>query len=363
MIKKTFYIDVDVFNDLKKVSKNEKITLNTLIKNILDKELSTFKPLVNFYKITKVYRPFELPKHKLQVTLNTNINKKLQFTSKKYDLKETEIIRQILNKYNFNKSFLLLDKHLYFNMSELLNKKKTMATNKAPINNLHEYCTLTSIPINLDVWSKKHNTYCYNDNINKHKGFLFEYVSNNMNFTNILNYKVIYFEYTLKNNIETVNINLIDIDDYLLNYPSKNGLYDGLISENKMITKLFNKNNYSFEKYIKDTDSLRSKEIDTHFKEMYANELFFQFQSRFINRWFLRPYKIEKINDFYMHKFVYDNKESMQLNYNGLDIHISTIDLSSNFGSVLFTPNNYIKLLLLCETFLKEVGGKKPIFY
>lgn len=59
----------------------------------------------------------------------------------------------------------------YFNVNELLENKKVIATKKEPLSNLEEIFVVRAVPNNLDDFNADLETYCFGNNPNMHAGY------------------------------------------------------------------------------------------------------------------------------------------------------------------------------------------------
>lgn len=82
----------------------------------------------------------------------------------------TDLIEKELGNKTLDNTFIELDKPFYFNKYELFNNYTTIATTKKPKANTEEFIKIIKIPNNLDIYNTEFNSYCYDNNKNKHLG-------------------------------------------------------------------------------------------------------------------------------------------------------------------------------------------------
>ena len=101
----------------------------------------------------------------------TKVYKKLTGTS------TVKLIESLLADFFKDKvldnDFIDLPKPYYFNMMELKEEGIVKATTIKPIKDLEKTFVLLNVPNNLDSFNAEANSYCYEDNINLHRGYYY----------------------------------------------------------------------------------------------------------------------------------------------------------------------------------------------
>ena len=88
-----------------------------------------------------------------------------------------ELVETLLTDFFKDKvldnDFIDLPKPYYFNMMELKEEGIVKATPVKPIKDLEKTFVLFNVPNNLDSFNAEANSYCYEDNINLHRGYYY----------------------------------------------------------------------------------------------------------------------------------------------------------------------------------------------
>ena len=82
-------------------------------------------------------------------------------------------IKKELEGKVLDNDFIDLPKPYYFNMMELKEEGIVKATTIKPIKDLEKTFVLFNVPHNLDSFNAEANSYCYEDNINLHRGYYY----------------------------------------------------------------------------------------------------------------------------------------------------------------------------------------------
>lgn len=81
-----------------------------------------------------------------------------------------DLIERELENKQLDNTFIELDKPFYFNKNNLYENYTAIATTKKPKANTEEYIKITKVPNNLDLFDTEFNSYCYDNDKNKHLG-------------------------------------------------------------------------------------------------------------------------------------------------------------------------------------------------
>lgn len=106
------------------------------------------------------------------------------------------------------KEFIVPERPFYFNMNVLLEEGSVEATTIKPSTDFNNYYTVKKIPNNLDSFSSKNKTYCYNEVPVIHKGIFIYYF-----FSAEANPVPLVFDYNSTDYAEELTISVIKISD------------------------------------------------------------------------------------------------------------------------------------------------------
>ena len=166
------------------------------------------------------------------------------------ELIERELDGKVLDNWIID----LYQNPYYFNVTELLENKKVIATKKEPLSNLDEIFVVRRLPNNLDEFNKELKTYCFGNNKHIHAGYyiLPKYKDNDEK----------HFTFRYDSEKEEIEINLVPPTDIDI-------VFDSLDDEKQNI-----KRKIIFENVIAtneiENDEITSYDILTTFNIMYS---------------------------------------------------------------------------------------------
>ena len=130
----------------------------------------------------------------IQIPITPDLKKKIKSYCKLSKTSQNKFIESLINNFFKNKilsnDFIKLDKPFYFNLNELIYNKCVSCSTETPPNEFENYYTIDKIPNNLDKYDPEYKTFCYNNNVSKHKGIII----NCFEINNKLNYYYLIFE-------------------------------------------------------------------------------------------------------------------------------------------------------------------------
>ena len=246
--------------------------------NTKEKKSTAVKLYKNDYKLLSDY---------VQMLKDNNIK-----NDKGYIITRGEIIHHALKNVFQNKilinDYITLDKPFYFNMNDLINNKSVEASQDIPIKDLENTYIINKIPNNLDSFNKDYETYCFNNQLNSHRGILFNYkhkfsleFKNEFTFTDNMECLILIFDYKLKSDYiikskTTLNIAVIDYNSLDLYLPKDGNIINNYNYEleylNYILTdsdiniskrhNIFNSNDKILKPFYKTKNNLKSIEKD-----------------------------------------------------------------------------------------------------
>lgn len=179
-------------------------------------------------------------KNNIQFNIRVNKELKEQFNEivKLSNIKNVDLINEILQEYYnkrvFTNDFLYFDKPFYFNIMDLFENKQAKAINTPPETNQFNYYIVNGMPINFNAWNKNYNSYCFNNDINHHKGIIL----NQFGIDGIIFICFLVFEYINGN----LNIKLYTLKElYLMINPSNKEIINQLEQDYNELINCYNK--------------------------------------------------------------------------------------------------------------------------
>ena len=184
-------------------------------------------------------------KNNIQFNIRVNKELKEQFNEivKLSNIKNVDLINEILQEYYnkrvFTNDFLYFDKPFYFNIMDLFENKQAKAIKTPPETNQFNYYIVNGMPINFNAWNKNYNSYCFNNDINHHKGIIL----NQFGIDGIIFICFLVFEYINGN----LNIKLYTLKElYLMINPSNKEIINQLEQEYNELINGYNKLDIQF---------------------------------------------------------------------------------------------------------------------
>lgn len=198
--------------------------------------------------------------NKSSVKINNNLNEKLNNYCGVTGSKKTEVVNTLLNDFFKNKiltnDYITINKPFYFNKNDLIKNRFVNATTDKPIKDLINNNLVNKIPNNLDTFNNDFKSYCYEDNLNKHRGLYFNFnlvydLKTEEKSTNLtknpikIDYDYYIFDYDIKKN--ALNIGRIcynDIALYIDDYKQRKLILSNFKREKNTIESLLNNNSF-----------------------------------------------------------------------------------------------------------------------
>lgn len=256
-------------------------------------------------------------KNNIQFNIRVNKELKEQFNEivKLSNIKNVDLINEILQEYYnkrvFTNDFLYFDKPFYFNIMDLFENKQAKAINTPPETNQFNYYIVNGMPINFNAWNKNYNSYCFNNDINHHKGIIL----NQFGINGIIFICFLVFEYINGN----LNIKLYTLKElYLMINPSNKEIINQLEQEYNELINGYNKLDMQF---ITDVIEPGTKKPIENISNMSYN--------------LFKPFYIDVLSNNLINELKANNQET--ININGVPIDLNTIER-------IFKENNKLNI-------------------
>lgn len=114
-----------------------------------------------------------------QYWLKNEVDKKIDDYSSLIGVTKTGLLVDLIEDFFkdkvVNKEFIVPEKPFHFNMNELLENGTVRASTNAPSREFKKYYTVKKISNNLDSFDAELKSYCYDGNINFHRGIFIYY--------------------------------------------------------------------------------------------------------------------------------------------------------------------------------------------
>ena len=256
-------------------------------------------------------------KNNIQFNIRVNKELKEQFNEivKLSNIKNVDLINEILQEYYnkrvFTNDFLYFDKPFYFNIMDLFKNKQAKAINTPPETNQFNYYIVNGMPINFNAWNKNYNSYCFNNDINHHKGIIL----NQFTIDGIIFICFLAFEYINGN----LNIKLYTLKElYLMINPSNKEIINQLEQEYNEMINYYNKFDMQF---ITDVIEPGTKNPIENISNMNYN--------------LFKPFYIDVLINNLINELKANNQET--INIMGVPIDLNTIER-------IFKENNKLNI-------------------